>query len=295
MTEYDVPWKEVFDSYLKDFMQLCLPELHDQINWEAEIENKEQELPRLFPESSASGRIADKLFRVQFKLDPFPTWVLIHTEVQVSREKDFARRMFVCYYRIMERFQEPVICIGVIADPSKTWRPSHWEQDLFGCRVAFTYPIIKLQDYWERQEELEASTSPFATVILAHLLSQASAKLPDARYRYKIQMVRRLFETLRSPDDVRRLFRFIDWVIDLPGNLELQFKDEIHQMEIEKQMPYITSIERIAKLEGELKGKIRMLQELMSLKIISDSDWTVLNDDDRRELLESLRERFGKR
>lgn len=95
----------------------------------------------------------------------------------------------------------------------------------------------------------------------------------------------------------------IDWVIDLPGNLELQFKGEVHQIEVEKQMPYITSIERIAKqqgklegkLEGELKGKIRMLQELLGLEIVSDEGWAALSEEDRNNLLAGLRQKFANR
>jgi len=31
MTEYDLPWKEVLDSYLQDFMQFCLPDGYELI------------------------------------------------------------------------------------------------------------------------------------------------------------------------------------------------------------------------------------------------------------------------
>ncbi len=105
MTDYDVPWKEVLDAYLNDFLQLCLPEIHDGIDWTSPIENHEQELPQLFPNSHASGRVADKLFRAKFKTSKQPTWFMIHTEVQVTRQAEFAQRMFTCYYRILDRFR----------------------------------------------------------------------------------------------------------------------------------------------------------------------------------------------
>jgi hypothetical protein len=285
-------------------MQLCLPEGHDLIDWEGPVENKEQELPRLFPESPAKGRVADKLFRVRFKGHPQATWVLIHTEVQVSRIPDFARRMFVCYYRILDRFQEPVVCIGVIADKSKKWRPNHWAQDVMQCRVQFDFPIVKLNDYEERQAELAASDNPFATVILAHLLSQVSAKQPEARFRFKVELIRRLYDKLWDADDIRRLFRFIDWVLDLPHDLAVQYKERVHQIELEKQMPYMTSIEKLAKLEGEAigeargeargqtKGKIKVFQELLGLPIAADAELDGLTEDGRERLLMELREKF---
>ncbi len=90
------------------FLELCLPDIHNGIDWSSPIENHEQELPHLFPKSVTPGRVADKLFRAQFRGNALPTWFLIHTEVQVTRQSDFAERMFTCYYRISDRFQEPV-------------------------------------------------------------------------------------------------------------------------------------------------------------------------------------------
>jgi len=54
--------------------------------------------------------------------------------------------------------------------------------------------------------------------------------------------------------DVRNLFRFIDWMMDLPRELEDQFLQDVHQYEEEKRMPYITPAERIWMEKGLLKG-----------------------------------------
>src|SRR6056297_439411 len=154
MTEYDIPWKEILDTYLKGFLELCLPNVHDGIDWESPIENHEQELPHLFPKSLTAGRVADKLFRAKFSGNDQPTWFLIHTEVQVSRQADFAERIFTCYYRILDRFQEPVVCIGILGDSSNSWRPDTLEVDTLGCQLRFSYPVVKLQDFAARIESL---------------------------------------------------------------------------------------------------------------------------------------------
>ncbi|HZZ79278.1 MAG TPA: hypothetical protein VFE62_12220 [Gemmataceae bacterium] len=61
-------------------------------------------------------------------------------------------------------------------------------------------------------------------------------------------------------EDVRNLFRFIDWVMDLPEILALEFNQTLHLYEEEKRMPYVTSIERHAiekgRQEGRLEGKL---------------------------------------
>jgi len=33
MTEYDSPWKEFLDNYLKSFLEFSFPNLHDQIDF----------------------------------------------------------------------------------------------------------------------------------------------------------------------------------------------------------------------------------------------------------------------
>ena len=180
MTDYDVPWKEVLDAYLNDFLELCLPHIHAGIDWNSPIENHEQELPQLFPNSQTADRVADKLFRARFKASNQPTWLMIHTEVQVTRQAEFAQRMFTCYYRILDRFQEPVVCIGILGDSSKSWRPDTWEVDTLGCQLRFAFPVVKLQDFAASIENLQNSPNPFATVIASHLRAQVSTGSPEA-------------------------------------------------------------------------------------------------------------------
>ncbi|MEH1903827.1 MAG: hypothetical protein V7L04_21070 [Nostoc sp.] len=53
-----------------------------------------------------------------------------------------------------------------------------------------------------------------------------------------------------SREDIRELFRFIEWVMVLPKELALSFKTEVRSYEEADRMRYVTSIERLAKEEG---------------------------------------------
>jgi hypothetical protein len=247
--------------------------------------------------------VADKLFRAKFKQSAQPTWFLIHTEVQVTRQADFAQRMFTCYYRILDRFHEPVVCIGILGDNSKTWRPDIWEANLLGCRLLFEFPVIKLQDFANKIVDLQNSPNPFATVIASHLRAQASTDSPEERYRFKVDLVRTLYEKNWQADQVRQLFRFIDWVMDLPTAMEIQFRDVLTQIEMEKHMRYVTSIERLAKIEGKIegknegkiKGKIQLLQDLLGLRISSDDEIDAMTASELETLYLDLRQRVVSR
>lgn len=57
------------------------------------------------------------------------------------------------------------------------------------------------------------------------------------------------------------LFRLIDWLLVLPAQTELQFRKKLEEIEREKHMPYITSVERLAKEEGREEGRKQALRE----------------------------------
>ena len=58
-----------------------------------------------------------------------------------------------------------------------------------------------------------------------------------------------------NAEDVRELFRIIDWMMHLREDLTERFKQEFDQLEESLQMPYVTSVERLAKAEGIAEGK----------------------------------------
>jgi hypothetical protein len=71
------------------------------------------------------------------------------------------------------------------------------------------------------------------------------------------------------------LFRFIDWMMQLPDELEKVFWEEIRHYEEDKHMPYVTSVEKIGyqrgmvsgRLEGKLEGKLEGLREGIELAL----------------------------
>jgi flagellar biosynthesis/type III secretory pathway protein FliH len=53
----------------------------------------------------------------------------------------------------------------------------------------------------------------------------------------------------------------IDWMMQLPPELENQFREEMTRLAEEKQMPYVTSLERLAREEGREEGRQEGLEE----------------------------------
>ena len=57
-----------------------------------------------------------------------------------------------------------------------------------------------------------------------------------------------------SRDAILNLFRFIDWILQLPDDIASQFWLELRQYAEAHKMPYITSVERIGRQEGKQEG-----------------------------------------
>ncbi|MDB9411298.1 hypothetical protein [Microcystis aeruginosa] len=66
-----------------------------------------------------------------------------------------------------------------------------------------------------------------------------------------------MYEQGYQREDILNLFKFIDWLMTLPTELEKEFQQELNQYEEEKRMPYITSVERM----GMEKGMIQKARE----------------------------------
>ena len=101
--------------------------------------------------------------------------------------------------------------------------------------------------------ELEASSNPFAVVTQVHLKVQETAGSDSERYRAKLGLIRGLYRRGYQRTEILELFRFIDWVLALPEELEDQLWVEVRQFEEEKQMHYASNIERIAQHNGQDK------------------------------------------
>jgi hypothetical protein len=80
---------------------------------------------------------------------------------------------------------------------------------------------------------------------MAHLKAHQTRNNRQERLEWKLSLTRRLYQQGYQRQDVINLFRFIDWLMSLPKNLEQEFWREIRQLEEETRMPYITSVERL--------------------------------------------------
>ena len=246
-------------------MRCFFPPIHGDIDWSRGWESLDKEFQQVVREGEQGRRYVDKLVKVWAK-GGAELWVLIHVEVQTTRDPEFPRRMYVYNYRIDDRYNHQVVSLAVLADDDPDWRPNNYKAERWRCRKRFEFPVAKLLDYAGHETELEASDNPFAKVLLAHLKTlETRGNAPD-RQLWKVRLVRGLFERGFSAEQVRQLFRLIDWLMDLPPALNRLFWDEVKQIQEERKMPFITTPERIGREDGPREGLLKAVALGLKLK-----------------------------
>ena len=286
-TDYDSPWKEIIERYFPDFMAFFFPNIHAEINWNKGYEFLDKELQKVVRRAKTGRGYVDKLVKV-WRMDGTEEWLLIHIEIQSQVEAGFTERMYVYNYRIFDRYKQKVISLALLADQDTTWRPQTYGYSLWGYKVSIEFPIIKLLDYAEQWTMLESSKNPFAVVIMAHLKAQETRRYPKSRLRWKIEIVRGLYARGWSHNDIWELFRFLDWMMELPERFELQFEKALKELEEAQKMRYVTQIERRAKAEGIKEGIKEGVKEGVKEGIEQGSLQAI-----REGIIEVLTLRFG--
>ena len=257
--DFDSPWKEALEQALPEFLALFFPEAHAGIDWSRGHRFRDKELQQVVRDAELGRRYADKLAEV-YTVDGAETWVLVHIEIQGQVDPRFAERMYVYHYRLFDRYRRDVVSLAVLTDAQGGFRPSGYERKRWGCSLRFRFPTVKLLDWRDRTAALEADRSPFALVALAQL--QAVAHRSDsARKSAKLRLIRFLYQRDYTREQILAWFRVLDWMLRLPEDLDLGFREELMAFEEETQMPYVTSVERIGIQKGLQQGLEQGRQE----------------------------------
>jgi hypothetical protein len=175
-------------------------------------------------------------------------------EIQGSYEKRFPERMFRYNVAAYGVYNQEVVSLAVLCDDNPDWRPNGFAYGRWDCETGIKFLAVKLLDFANDLEALEKNANPFAALVLAHLQTLATQGDPPNRRQWKLRVVKGLYERNWSEQDVGQLFRLIDWMMDLPEELEEQFHQDMSQFEEEQTMPFVTYAERRGIKRGEIKG-----------------------------------------
>ena len=156
--------------------------------------------------------------------------------------------MFIYNYRAFDLYHKPVISLAILGDESRSWRPDFYQYGLGGSQVRVDFLMVKLLDY--QWEDLEQSENIWAIIVMAHLKTKATTNNLREREQWKWNLVRGLYQRGLTKFEIINLGKFIDKMMTLPPQLQLNFKTKLSQYEEENKMPFLSTIEEMALEEG---------------------------------------------
>ncbi|XLZ68446.1 DUF4351 domain-containing protein [Massilia sp. SR12] len=251
---YDSPWKLVLTHAFRAFMDFYFPDLSAQIDWSRRPRFLDKELAQTGFGDAPAGRVADKLVALYLR-DGTEHWILVHIEIQAQRDDTFARRVHALNNRIFEQHDRPVASLALLADEDPHWHPVGFHNKLLGTTMGITFASVKLLDYADRIDQLQASRNPFALVTLAHLYTQRTKHDAASRYAAKWRLTKLLFQRGWSRKRIIILFKAINWMMTLPAELENRYWQAVRKLEQERKMEelrleYVSTLEQMWLRQG---------------------------------------------
>jgi len=251
--EMDGGWKHLIEDDLEPFLEFFFPDVWMGVDFTAERQFLDKALVKLTADATIGTREADKLVELRTNSEP-PEPVLVHIEVQAQADAEFAERMHRYHDRIRDHFDKPVVSLAVLVDGDPGFRPDRYRYERFGCRQDFQFPMVKLLDY-RSEAQLQADPSLFAFASLVQLRKIQAGANVERRYEFKLELATQLYQPGQQREDVLKRLRFMDFILKLPRPLAIRYRQEIDRIEEEHHMPYMTSMEQLAREEGRDEGR----------------------------------------
>ncbi|MBD3425698.1 MAG: hypothetical protein GF409_00545 [Candidatus Omnitrophica bacterium] len=273
MGKYDSAWKDIIKAHLQEFLMFYFPHVAESIDFSVPPVFLEKELEKLTPENESRGRLADLLIKLMC-LSGEEYLLYTHVEIQGRKEPQFAERLFQYAYRIYDRFWSFPVTLVVLTDTDPSFYPSYFEITSYGRYLRVDFQVTKLLYLEERRRELTLSDNPFAFVTKVHMEVQRRSgnakerrKDIELKYELKKELALQLYQAGYTPEYVQSLLLFLDWLVQLPRDLEWKLMGEISEKTGGKSMPYVTSWERMGiekgKKERERIGRLEDKQEVL--------------------------------
>jgi hypothetical protein len=221
MIDHDRLFKELLTTFFVDFLKLFAPDVVAFLDVDS-IEFLDKEI---FTDVTAGERYeADVIVKARFR--GRDTCFLIHVEHQASKQGDFARRMFVYFARLHEKYGLPIVPIALFSyDAPKTPEPSVYEVALPSGEtvVRFAYRTVQLNRLTWR--DFLRHENPVAAALMAKM----DIAVED-RPRVKLECLRLLATLKLDPARTRLISGFVDTYLRLSPIEETRFETQLAEL-----------------------------------------------------------------
>lgn len=255
----DPLWKSILEQTFSYFLQFIFPNAAQVFDLEKPFDYLDKEFESLFPPKFGGKgiRYVDKLVKVFLK-DGTEKYILCHIEVQSSKGKgDLAERMFQYFYKIWEKYKDPVTAIAILVDDNKSYRPEFYVQEFMGTSLRYAFDSYKVID--QDEASLRNNPNPFSVVVLTALLAIRHKNINDEQLKdikhdlYDEMMKRKMDKKTRQG-----LYNFLTYYVSFDnqsilGIFEKEITQKLGRSNVMGTQEYLLDK---AEKKGLLKGKV---------------------------------------
>ena len=258
--DHDQIFKTVIKEFFKEFIELFLPNLAKEIDFNyVDFKNSEYFSSLMTGEKKTMDLIA----KVKLK-NGTAEYIYIHNEFQAQKPnpKTFPRRMFTYYCYLSAKHKEPIIPIVLFADDSK-WDievPNTYTVNFAGQEyLKYFYHPIKLKHHnWKK---FLNSNNPLAYALMAKMDYNK-----EERAKLKVDFLRFVLKLETNPARQGLLVDFIENYIRLNKQEQKTFNNIVEtRQECDEVTKMITVYEergiKIGREEGIQEGRQEGIQE----------------------------------
>jgi len=282
--DYDSPWKEAIQDSFEAFMAFFFQAAHAEIDWTRAPEFLDKELQQITRDAELGRGVADILVKVSLKSGE-ERWLVVHVEVQGQRLALFTERMYVYNFRAYDQHRERIASLAILTDESTAPFANTFGYEAFGCEIYFKFPIARLADFRTRRAELTQSQNPFAIFVLAHLDTQDTRGDNEKRFISLRRLLHLIRERGFSEDVFHRMYRLINWLLNLPDTFDTCIVKEVQSIEEGYSMRYQSAVERVAARDALRGAILDFLQELDPVSVTLRERIMVLSDESKLRAL----------
>jgi hypothetical protein len=128
-------------------------------------------------------------------------------EIQGYVDDNFAYRMFVYYYRILDLFGKPVASIAVLTDDNEEFCPDKFENKFLRTKVYFGFNSWKLAA--QTQQTFQNKRNIFSIVMeTAWLGLPKNRKDDETLFNHARQLIRKLLEGGFPKTKIRKVLQY---------------------------------------------------------------------------------------
>lgn len=225
----DILWGGVLEDFFMEFLQFFFTGADEIFDFSKGFIFLDRTLTEMFPVKDVKHpRFVDKLVRV-FAKNGKPRWFLIHIEVQGYRQTFFSKRVFIYYYKILEKYGVPVTCIVIYLGKRNKPNASFYSSGFLGTKIRFDFNAYYVGE--QNEEDLKRNQNPFAIVVLTALAALKHKNDAQALFDSKITLAKNLLKAGFNKEKTRKLLNFIKLYIHFEENdFNIKFDKEIETL-----------------------------------------------------------------